>query len=135
MCVCVEQKRSGTIPDKTERPSSSLTTGLQSALKKSGLDIGVDVSGGFSGVLAIKDSAARECVTKAADYSMKVLKKFLLPKVEGIIDEESKVAQSDLADLTEDAIKDPAKLGVGVSAQHADTRRAHRQRAHRRGMG
>jgi len=72
----------------------------------------VDVSAGFGGVLAIKDMAARDCVTKAADYATKVLKKFLLPRIEDIIDKEEKVAQSDLADETEDAIKEPAKLGV-----------------------
>ena len=72
----------------------------------------MDVSAGFGGVLAIKDMAARDCVTKAADYATKVLKKFLLPRIEDIIDKEEKVAQSDLADQTEDAIKEPAKLGV-----------------------
>lgn len=107
-----EQKRCGTIPDKSERQPSSLGSGLQAALKKSGLEFGVDVSAGFGGVLAIKDMAARDCVTKAADYAGRVLKKFLLPRIEDIIDKDEKVAQSDLADQTEDAIKEPAKLGV-----------------------
>jgi len=90
------------------------------ALKKSGMEIGVNVSDGFSNVLAVKDVAARECVTKAADYSAKVLKKFLQPRIEEIIDSEKKIAQSDLADETDDAIKAPEKLGVtAVSVPNA----------------
>ena len=114
-------KRCGTIVEKDPRSSSSLTTGLQAALKKSGLDVGVDVAAGFASVLAIKDLAARDCISKAADYSTRILKKFLIPQIEAVIDEERKVAQSDLADQTEDAIKEPAKWQVQVRQQTQQT--------------
>jgi nucleosome binding factor SPN SPT16 subunit len=113
-------KRCGTIPDKKDAaaPASGLSSGLQAALKKSGLEVGVDVSAGFASVLAIKDAYAKECLVKAAHYSGRVLKKVLVKKIEDIIDQEQKIAQSDIADLAEDAIKDPAKIGeASVRAQ------------------
>jgi nucleosome binding factor SPN SPT16 subunit len=96
--------------DKGESATSSLTIALNSALKKSGMEIGVDVSAGFSGVLAVKDNAARENIMKAAEHSTRVLKKFVVKEMEDIIDQEKKISHSDLADQAEDAIKDPTKV-------------------------
>ena len=97
-----------------------MTDGLNAALKKSGMELNIDVSAGFAGVLAIKDLAARDSIMKAAEYSTKVLRKFVVKQMEDIIDEEKKVSQSDLADMAEDAIKDPSKFDPSIQLKSED---------------
>jgi nucleosome binding factor SPN SPT16 subunit len=88
-----------------------LSSALTSALKKvTGLELGVDVSGGFGSVMSIKDNFAKDCQMRASDHSGKVLKKYVMPMIEEMIDAEGKVAQTEFSDKTEDAIKDPTKI-------------------------
>lgn len=93
---------------------------MTAALKKSGLELGVDVWSGFGGVLAVKDAYARDLISKAAELSSKVLRKFTVQQMEGIIDEEKRVSHADLADQTEDAIKEPNKYAPNLSLNPAD---------------
>lgn len=64
--------------------------------------------------------AARDCIMKAAEYSTKVLRKFVVKQMEDIIDEEKKVSQSDLADQAEDAIKEPSKVDPSIQLKAED---------------
>lgn len=72
----------------------------------------VDVSSGVGALLHIFDTDGKKCLASAADVSTLALKKFLLPEIESIIDEEKTVNLSDLADRTEDELRNPVKLGL-----------------------
>jgi len=103
-------KRVGTIPDKGDRAPTSLTTAVMSALKKSGLEYGVDVSHGFASVLAIKDAPARDAITQASEVTTRVFRKFFVEMMEKIIETDKPMTHADFADKVEDVIKDPPQV-------------------------
>jgi nucleosome binding factor SPN SPT16 subunit len=77
-----------------------------------------DVGIGVGLMLSTKDTAALRNVRKAAEFSEKVLKDFLLSDIESILDEERKVTHSALADSTEECFNNPTKLAK-VSLQRS----------------
>ncbi|XP_006830445.2 FACT complex subunit SPT16, partial [Amborella trichopoda] len=79
-----------------------------------------DVTNGFSELFAVKDENEITNVKKASFLSASVLKNFVVPKLEVIIDEEKKVTHSSLMDDTEKAILDPAKSKVKLKAENVD---------------
>jgi len=70
----------------------------------------VDVASGVAGVLAVKDSNGIGTITKSAELTTRVLRKFLLDKIEGVIDDEKDIKHSLLAEETEDVIVEPKKV-------------------------
>ncbi|XP_062225355.1 FACT complex subunit SPT16-like [Phragmites australis] len=79
-----------------------------------------DVTNGFSELFAVKDSTEITCVKKAAYLTSSVLKNFVVPKLEKVIDEEKKISHSSLMDDTEKAILDPLKVKVKLKAENVD---------------
>ena len=57
---------------------------------------------------------AQASIKRAAIFSAELLTKHLLPKIETIIDEESKVSHEKLAEEAEEAFGDPKKIGLNV---------------------
>jgi hypothetical protein len=53
----------------------------------------VDTSNGFAALISIKDSAGVVATRKAAEMSAAVLRKFLLPKIEEVVNDETFVVQ------------------------------------------
>jgi nucleosome binding factor SPN SPT16 subunit len=84
---------------------------IWNGMKEAGFEF-VDISLGLSNLFLIKDSVAKAAMEKAAELTTRALKKYLLPELETIIDEEKQISQAALADLTDDMIKQPAKLGL-----------------------
>ena len=77
----------------------------------------VDVSLGCADLLSCKDAAEVLNVKKAAMLAAKVMKDFVVTKIEEIIDESKSVKHSKLSELTEEAITDPSKVcGAGEGA-------------------
>lgn len=94
----------------------SLTSGPNSSAYEC-----VDMSVGVGSVLCVHDSVARQCLVTAADLSTRVMKKYLIEEMESIIDEEKTVSQLQLADSTEDKIREPASIGAPhVKAEDVD---------------
>ncbi|KAG1678588.1 hypothetical protein FOA52_012595 [Chlamydomonas sp. UWO 241] len=68
----------------------------------------VDCSAGLADLLATKDPSEVLNVKKAAMLASKVMKDFVVPQIEAIVDGDKKVKHSKLSTLTEGAITDPS---------------------------
>ncbi|XP_047333014.1 FACT complex subunit SPT16-like [Impatiens glandulifera] len=79
-----------------------------------------DISNGFSDLFAVKDSVEITNVKKAAYLTSSVMKHFVVPKIEKVIDEEKKVSHSSLMDDTEKVILEPSKINVKLKAENID---------------
>ncbi|KAM0895903.1 hypothetical protein ACQ4PT_023555 [Festuca glaucescens] len=79
-----------------------------------------DVTNGFSELFSVKDATEIICVKKAAYLTSSVMKNFVVPTMEKVIDEERKVSHSSLMDDTEKIILDPLKAKVKLKAENID---------------
>uniref|UniRef100_A0A1D1XXQ6 FACT complex subunit n=1 Tax=Anthurium amnicola TaxID=1678845 RepID=A0A1D1XXQ6_9ARAE len=102
-----------------EAPEGKLLEAWIEKLKASGLQL-VDVTNGFSELFAVKDATEITCLKKAAFLTSSVMKNFVVPKLEKIIDEEVRVSHSSLMDETEKAILDPIKVKVKLKPENVD---------------
>ncbi|GMH10409.1 hypothetical protein Nepgr_012250 [Nepenthes gracilis] len=102
-----------------EVPEGNLLVTWAEKLKNSNLQL-IDVTNGLSDLFAVKDSGELINVKKAAFLTASVMKNFVVPKLEKIIDEEKKVAHSSLMDDTEKAILEPARVKVKLKAENID---------------
>ncbi|KAG0531255.1 hypothetical protein BDA96_04G007800 [Sorghum bicolor] len=71
-----------------------------------------DVTIGFSDLFAVKDTTEVTCVKKAAYLTSSVLKNFVVPKLEKVVDEEKKVSHSSLMFDTMKSILHPHLVKV-----------------------
>ncbi|KAH7654217.1 Creatinase/Aminopeptidase P/Spt16 N-terminal protein [Dioscorea alata] len=102
-----------------EAPEGKLLEIWSEKLNGSGFQLR-DVTNGFSELFAVKDESELTCVKKAAYLTSSVMKNFVVPKLEKIIDEENKVSHSSLMDDTEKVILDPLKVKVKLKAENVD---------------
>ncbi|CAN0857324.1 FACT complex subunit SPT16 [Linum grandiflorum] len=102
-----------------EAPEGKLLETWSQKLGNDGFQL-VDISAGLSDLFAVKDNDELMCIKKAAFLSANVMKKVVVPKLENVIDEEKKVAHSNLMDETEKAILEPTKAGVKLKAENVD---------------
>lgn len=102
-----------------EAPEGKLLETWNEKLKKANFALS-DVSNGFSDLFAIKDDTELTNIKKAAFLSSSVMKQFVVPKLEKVIDEEKKVSHSSLMDETEKAILEPARIKVKLKAENVD---------------
>eukprot|EP01018_Ginkgo_biloba_P030029 Gb_09795 [translate_table: standard] len=123
ICMAIKSQCKGGVPVvgwiAKEAPEGSLLEGWTEKLKGTEFQL-VDASNGFSDLFAVKDETEITNIKKAAFLSASVLKQFVVPKLEVIIDEEKKVTHSDLMDETEKAILDPVKAKVKLKAENVD---------------
>ncbi|EPS71678.1 hypothetical protein M569_03078, partial [Genlisea aurea] len=110
-------KNVGYIPK--EAPEGKLLEVWADKLKKSGFQLS-DITSGLSDLFAVKDDKEIICIKKAAHLTSSAMKNFVVPKVEKVIDEEKKVTHSSLMEDTEEAILNPAKIGVKLKAENVD---------------
>ncbi|GLT88649.1 hypothetical protein SLE2022_066650 [Rubroshorea leprosula] len=102
-----------------ETPEGKLLEMWDEKLKNEKLELS-DVSNGFSDLFAIKDETEIDCVKKAAFLTSSVMRQFVVPKLEKVIDEEKKVSHSSLMNDTEKAILEPARIKVNLRADNVD---------------
>ncbi|KAJ7963221.1 FACT complex subunit SPT16 [Quillaja saponaria] len=79
-----------------------------------------DVTNGFSDLFAVKKNDELTSVKRAAYLTTSVMKNFVVPKLENIIDDEKKVAHSALMDETEKAILEPSRASCKLKAENVD---------------
>ncbi|XP_026432051.1 FACT complex subunit SPT16-like [Papaver somniferum] len=102
-----------------EAPEGNLLELWSDKLKTSSLQL-ADVTTGFSELFAVKNNTEITNIKKAAFLSSSVMKHFVVPKLEKIIDEEKKVTHSSLMEDTEKAVQEPAKVKVKLKADNVD---------------
>lgn len=102
-----------------EAPEGNLLGTWDWKLKNANLQL-IDVTNGFSGLFAVKDTDELTNIKKAAYLTSSVMKQFVVPKLEKTIDEEKRVTHSSLMDNTEKVILEPAKIKVKLKAENVD---------------
>uniref|UniRef100_A0A7S0S408 FACT complex subunit n=1 Tax=Chlamydomonas leiostraca TaxID=1034604 RepID=A0A7S0S408_9CHLO len=113
----VKDPQVGTLPK--DKHSGKFVEVYNTVIAESGLAT-VDVASGFADLLAVKDPAEIMNHKKAAMLAARVVKDFVLAKIETIIDEGKSVKHSKLTEQTEQVILDPAKIGVKLKAENCD---------------
>ncbi|KAJ4832790.1 FACT complex subunit spt16 [Turnera subulata] len=102
-----------------ESPEGKLLEMWDEKLKSVGCELS-DVTNGFSDLFAIKDNTELTNVRKAAFLTSSVMRQFVVPKLEKVIDEEKKISHSSLMDDTEKAILEPSRIKVKLKAENVD---------------
>ncbi|KDP23348.1 hypothetical protein JCGZ_23181 [Jatropha curcas] len=102
-----------------ESPEGKLLEIWDGKLKNANCELS-DVTNAFSDLFAVKDNNELTNVRKAAFLISSVMKQFVVPKLEKVIDEEKKVSHSSLMDDTEKAILEPARIKVKLKAENID---------------
>ncbi|KAJ8771821.1 hypothetical protein K2173_026998 [Erythroxylum novogranatense] len=102
-----------------ESPEGKLLEAWNEKLKNANCDLN-DVTNGFSDLFAVKDDIELTNVKKAAFLTSSVMKQFVVPKLEKVIDEEKTVSHSSLMDETEKAILEPSRIKVKLKAENVD---------------
>ena len=94
--------------------------GWKKALKSDSSKV-VDVTGGISLVMAVKDKDELLLLKKSSVLSNKVLKHGFFPKIEDAIDNDAKVTHKKLAADIEGIIKDPSKIKLNVPKEAVES--------------
>uniref|UniRef100_A0A7N0U8U9 FACT complex subunit n=1 Tax=Kalanchoe fedtschenkoi TaxID=63787 RepID=A0A7N0U8U9_KALFE len=102
-----------------EAPEGKFLETWDEKLKSSNFHL-CDVTTGFSDLFAVKDGIEQTNVKKAAYLTSSVMRHFVVPKLEQVIDEEKKVSHSSLMDDTEKIILEPSKIKVKLKAENID---------------
>jgi len=81
----------------------------------------VDVTGGISIVMAVKDKEELDLLKKSSVLSNKVLKHGFVPRIEDVIDNSTKVTHEKIASEIEEIIEDPSKIKLNVPKEAVDS--------------
>ncbi|XP_044499487.1 FACT complex subunit SPT16-like isoform X1 [Mangifera indica] len=102
-----------------EAPEGKLLESWNEKLKNANFEF-FDVANAFADIFAVKDDTELTNIKKAAFLSSSVMKQFVVPKLEKVIDEEKKISHSTLMDDTEKAILEPSRIKVKLKAENVD---------------
>lgn len=81
----------------------------------------VDVAGGISVVMAVKDKEELDMLKKSSVLSNKVLKHGFVPRIEEIIDNSMAVTHEKLASEIEEILEDPSKIKLNVPREAVES--------------
>ena len=81
----------------------------------------VDVTGGISIVMAVKDKEELDLLKKSSVLSNKVLKHGFVPRIEEVIDNETIVTHEKIASEIEEIIEDPSKINLNVPKNNVES--------------
>ena len=93
-----------------EAAEGALTAHANEAIKAKGVKV-VEIAPGLADAMAIKDEDEMPLMKNAAKLTTKAMA-WTVEQVEGIVNDETKVAHSKLSEQCEDQILDPSKLGL-----------------------
>jgi nucleosome binding factor SPN SPT16 subunit len=91
----------------------------ESCLKASELEL-TDISKFFSDMTCNKDIVEQKCIRTSASITLTVLKKFVLPKIEDVIDSEKSMTHSEIAAIAEDLFAEPKKISDKLMPEVVD---------------
>ncbi|KAK9282890.1 hypothetical protein L1049_011115 [Liquidambar formosana] len=118
--VCAERKDAPVVGHiAREAPEGNLLETWTERLKNSNFQLS-DITNGLSDLFAVKDSGELTNLKKAAFLTASVMKNYVVPKLENVIDEEKKVTHSSLMDDAEKAILEPTRAKVKLKAENVD---------------
>eukprot|EP01083_Nonionella_stella_P072592 195774_1 len=80
-----------------------------------------EVASAVSDVLSVKSRTELDTVRSAGQFTSDVLKKYLQPEIETIVDEDKQVSQADLAEQTEDVFMDPKRVDSQLPGEVIET--------------
>lgn len=80
-----------------------------------------DIAPFLSDLMCVKDAQEQKCVRTAATITVTILKKFMLRKIEDIIDNEATVSHSEIADEAEDLFVNPQKISEKLLPEVVDS--------------
>jgi len=104
-----------------EKPQGEFATLWKTSLEEdTGLEQ-VELNAALADIMAAKDATEQACVKRAAIFSAVVMQKHVVQKLEGVVDEEKKIAHEKLAEETEDVFQEPSKLGVKLSPEFLES--------------
>jgi len=81
----------------------------------------VDVSGGLSLLMSVKDSNELDTLKKSSILSNKVLKHGVIPRIEEIIDSEIIVTHETLANEIDSMIEEPSKINLNIPKEQTQS--------------
>ncbi|XVF05897.1 hypothetical protein REPUB_Repub06bG0001500 [Reevesia pubescens] len=102
-----------------EAPEGKLLETWAEKLKSASFQL-ADVTNGLSDLFAMKDKEELMNVKKAAYLSYNVINNIVVPRLEGVIDEEKKITHATLMDETEKAIVNPQLAKVKLKPENVD---------------
>lgn len=109
LTVIMEQKLKVGVVGK-EVKEGNLIEYATSSLRSRGIDV-VDVSSGIADAMCIKDDIEQPIIRKAAALTSNAMK-WLVERVENIVNDNQKISHAKLSEQCEDQILEPGKLGL-----------------------
>ncbi|KAK4265309.1 hypothetical protein QN277_026377 [Acacia crassicarpa] len=102
-----------------EAPEGKLLETWADKLKNTGFQL-IDVSNGLSSLFAVKNNEELTSIKRASYLATSVMKNFVVPKLENVIDDEKKISHSTLMEETEKVILEPSKVNCKLKADNVD---------------
>ncbi|KAI9126122.1 hypothetical protein K1719_003540 [Acacia pycnantha] len=102
-----------------EAPEGKLLETWADKLKNTGFQL-IDVSNGLSSLFAVKNNEELTSIKRASYLATSVMKNFVVPKLESVIDDEKKISHSTLMEETEKVILEPSKVNCKLKADNVD---------------
>mmetsp|Transcript_37165 Transcript_37165/g.54687 ORF Transcript_37165/g.54687 Transcript_37165/m.54687 type:complete len:1107 (+) Transcript_37165:226-3546(+) len=99
---------------------SKVVTAWEKKLTENGVDM-VDVAGGISLVMGVKEDIELDLLKKSSVLSNKVLKHGFVTKIEEVIDNEMSITHEKIASEVEAMIEDPSKIKLKVPKDHVES--------------
>jgi len=102
-----------------EAPEGKLLETWAEKLKSTNFEL-IDVANGLSSMFAVKNNDELTSIKRASYLTTSVMKNFVVPKLENVIDDEKKVSHSTLMEETEKVILEPSKVNCKLKAENVD---------------
>jgi len=104
---------------KEQRQHGEFSDVWESCLVASELELS-EVAKFFSDMMCNKDIVEQKCIRTASTITVTVLKKFVISKIEDIIDSEKRVPHSEIAGIAEELFVDPKKISDKLMPEVVD---------------
>ncbi|KAF7840348.1 FACT complex subunit SPT16-like [Senna tora] len=102
-----------------EAPEGKLLETWAEKLKSTNFQL-IDVANGLSSMFSVKNNEELTSIKRASYLTTSVMKNFVVPKLENVIDDEKKISHSTLMEDTEKVILEPSKVNCKLKADNVD---------------
>lgn len=105
---------------KKDKPKGPFANRFMSLLSKdSDLEV-VDCAIGLASAMSVKDATAQANIRHAAQFTSSLLRRYALPKVESVVDQEKKISHTNLADDIVNIYDEPSKVKSKLDPEDLD---------------